>query len=122
MSGSRVRVCEADQLEPGDRIVVELDGVEVGVFNVEGELYAIRNRCPHRGGPVCEGKVTDALVGHWPGIGQRLEERLAGDPAIACPWHGWEFDLETGVHLGDDTFRVPTYETFREDGIIYVER
>jgi nitrite reductase/ring-hydroxylating ferredoxin subunit len=122
MSGDRVRICDESELEPGDRTLVDVDGVEVGVINVDGELYAMRNSCPHRDGPVCEGKVTNALVGTWPGVGERLEERMSGDPAIACPWHGWEFDLATGDHLGDATFSVETYDVVVEDDVVYVER
>lgn len=122
MSGDRVRVCDADELPAGERTMVEVGGAEVGVLNVDGDLYAVRNRCPHRAGPVCEGRVTDALVGTWPGVGERLEESMTGEPAIACPWHGWEFDLASGDHLGDDTYAVQTYDVVVEDGVVYVER
>ena len=118
----RIPVAPADELGPGERAVIEADGVEIGVFNVDGEYYALRNSCPHREGPICDGKITNALVGEWPGVGERIHERLAGDPAIACPWHGWEFDMDTGAHLGDDTFAVQTYDVVVEDGIVYVER
>ena len=117
----RVRVCAEEDLPAGERTIVDVDGVEVGVLNVEGELFAVRNSCPHRDGPVCKGRVTDALVGTWPGVGERLEESMTGEPAIACPWHGWEFDLETGVHLGDDTYAVQTYDVSVDDGVVYVE-
>ena len=118
--GERVRVGPAESLAPGDRELVSVDGNEVGVFNVHGDYYALSNRCPHRDGPVCEGKVTDALVGEWAGIGERIHETMDGDPAIACPWHGWEFDMETGVHLGDDAFAVRTYDVEVDDGVVYV--
>lgn len=121
MSGSRVPVCDADELADGDRTIAEVHGVEVGLFNVDGTFYAVGNTCPHRGGPVCEGKVTNALEGEWPGVGERLDESMTGDPAIACPWHGWEFDLATGTHLGDDAYAVPTYDVVVEDGTVYVE-
>ena len=122
MSGAeRVRVCPADQLGDGDRRFVDVDGHEVGVLNVDGDYFAVLNSCPHYRGPLCEGKVTDALVGEWPGIGERITERMAGDPAIACPWHGWEFDLESGEHLGDDSYRVRTYDVIEDDGVLYVE-
>jgi nitrite reductase/ring-hydroxylating ferredoxin subunit len=121
MSDDRVPVCDADRLADGDRTIVEVGGREVGVFNIDGELYALQNTCPHRSGPVCEGKVTAALVGRWPGVGERLDEQMTGDPAIACPWHGWEFDLETGTHLGDDRYGVPTFEVVVDDGVVYVE-
>ena len=121
MSG-RVHVGAVDEIGPGECAVVEIDGREIGVRNVDGELYAIDNHCPHRGGPVCsEGSVRGALEADWPGPGERSEEYYADRPAIACPWHGWEFDLETGVHLGDSTVSVPTYAVTVEDGEVFVE-
>lgn len=118
---TRIEVVDADSFEHGDRRVVESEFDEIGVFNYEGELYAISNRCPHRGGPVCTGKVKGALVGEWPGVGERIEERFDDKPAITCPWHGWDFDLDSGKHVGDDSIAVPTYDVFVEDGTIYVE-
>jgi len=118
---NRVLVCDVADVPDGERVIVDVKGVEVGVINVDGELFAVRNACPHRYGPVCEGKVTNALVGTWPGVGQRLEESMTGDPAIACPWHGWEFDLATGVHLGDADYSVATYDVVVEGDGVYLE-
>lgn len=117
----RVRVCAVDELGEGDRQIIEANGVEIGVLNVDGELHAISNVCAHMGGPVCEGKVQGTLVGEYEGPGKRVNETFSDDLAIACPLHGWEYDLETGVHLGDDDIRIPTYDVVTEDGYIYVE-
>jgi nitrite reductase/ring-hydroxylating ferredoxin subunit len=117
----RVHVCATEDLSPGERRTVEVGQQEVGVFNVEGDYYAVANYCPHRGGPLCEGDVVPALVGEWPGPGERTEHTVTGDPSITCPWHGWEFDLESGDHLGDDTLSVPTYDVVDDDGDLYVE-
>jgi nitrite reductase/ring-hydroxylating ferredoxin subunit len=121
VSADRVEVCSAGDLADGERQMVEVGEREVGVFNVDGEYHAIANYCPHRGGPLCEGDVVPALVGEWDEPGDRTEKTVTGDPSITCPWHGWEFDLESGTHLGDDTFRVPTYSVVEEDGVLYVE-
>lgn len=117
----RVRVCAAADLEEGDRRLIEVDGQEIGVLNVDGELYAISNVCAHMGGPVCEGKVQGKLVGEYVGPGKRVEESFSDELAIACPLHGYEYDLETGVHLGVDDISVPTYDVVVEDGDVYVE-
>ncbi|MFB6097030.1 MAG: Rieske (2Fe-2S) protein [Haloferacaceae archaeon] len=116
-----VKVCAESDLGPGERELVEVDGNEVGVFNVDGDYYALLNHCPHREGPLCEGDVVPALVGEWPGPGERTSKTADGDPAITCPWHGWEFDLDSGDHLGDDRVSVPTYDVTVEDGVVYVE-
>lgn len=118
----RVHVCAAEALLPGEHRTVEIGQRTVGVFNVEGEYYAIANNCPHRGGPLCEGDVVPALVAEWSEPGERTEHTIAGDPSITCPWHGWEFDLESGDHLGDDTLSVPTYDVVVDREELYVER
>jgi 3-phenylpropionate/trans-cinnamate dioxygenase ferredoxin subunit len=62
------------------------------VFRVGDRFYGIRNRCPHQGGPLCRGHLLDDAVADAPG-----RPRISEDPLrIACPWHGWEYDLESG--------------------------
>lgn len=119
MSG-RVPVASAAEFEPGAREIVETEHGEIGVFNVDGEYYALKNECPHRRGPVCTGKVSGAIVGEWTGTGERVDEQF-GDPAVTCPWHGWDFYLETGTHVGDDTFSVPAYDVVVEDGTVFLD-
>lgn len=64
----------------------------IGVFRVGDRFYGIRNRCPHQGGPLCLGHLLGDAVADAPG-----EARLSADPLrVACPWHGWEYDLQTG--------------------------
>jgi nitrite reductase/ring-hydroxylating ferredoxin subunit len=118
----RIHVCGVEELPPGERRTIEVGQREVGVFNVEGDYYAIANNCPHRGGPLCDGDVVPALVANWETPGERTEHVVAGDPSITCPWHGWEFDIESGDHLGDATFSVPTYEVVVDDEQLYVQR
>jgi nitrite reductase/ring-hydroxylating ferredoxin subunit len=88
----RYVVARARDVPEGSRLLVEIEGREIGIFNVDGRLHAILNRCPHRGGALCKGDVLALVTADRPG-----EVRL--DPSvkfIVCPWHGWEFDLETG--------------------------
>jgi nitrite reductase/ring-hydroxylating ferredoxin subunit len=71
---------------------VEVGGRSIGVFRVGERFYGIRNRCPHQGGPLCLGHVLGDAVADTPG-----EARISDDPLrIACPWHGWEYDLDSG--------------------------
>ena len=118
---STLRVCRAEELPPGEHTVVSTENASVGVFNVDGEFYAVSNTCPHRGGPVCTGKVKGGLVGEWPGVGRRVEETFADEPAVTCPWHGWDFDMESGDHLGDDSIKVPTYDVVVKDATVFLE-
>ena len=87
-----VVVARADEIEPGQRKLVTVGGRSIGVFNVAGEYFALRNRCPHQGGPLCEGTQFAPLRATAPGD----YERGADGEIIRCPWHGWEFDVRTG--------------------------
>lgn len=96
------------ELPPGTRRVVDIDGRSIGVFNVGGRLYAVRNRCPHQGAPLCAGHVS----GLW--RSPRPYERVLDEDQVIlkCPWHGWEFDLATGRSVaGPDRWRVRAYPT-----------
>lgn len=118
----RVHVAPAAEFGPGSREIVEVQGREVGVFNVDGEQYAILNHCLHQGGPVCEGRVRGKLVGEQTDPGERVEERFDEEnPVVTCPWHGWEYELATGDHAGDDDISLPTFDVVVEDGDVYVE-
>ena len=80
------------EIPPGGRKIVELEGRSIGVFNVRGTFYALRNACPHQAGPLCRGTITGLLTAtdQW-----TLTLAREGE-IIRCPWHGWEFDLATG--------------------------
>ena len=88
----KVVVCRFEDFPEGDRKIVKAGPRSIGVFNVEGEFFAIRNRCPHQGGPLCLGRLSAWAVATGPG-----KVTMDGPPRlVACPWHGWEYDLETG--------------------------
>ena len=92
----------------GPRTIVRVGGREIGVFHTDAGLYALRNVCPHQGAPLCLGTVTGTTLPSAPGeYVWGLDGRV-----LRCPWHGWEFDLETGVGLYDPYRheRVATYE------------
>jgi 3-phenylpropionate/trans-cinnamate dioxygenase ferredoxin subunit len=89
---SRHVVAKADDLQPGEHKVVEVNGREVGLFNIDGEFFALSNRCPHEAGPLCSGMITGIVLSDGPGK-YRLERK---GESLRCPWHGWEFDLRTG--------------------------
>jgi nitrite reductase/ring-hydroxylating ferredoxin subunit len=102
---SRHVVAKLSDIPPGARRIVEVEGRSIGVFNVHGELYAIRNRCPHQGAPLCAGVVDERIESSCPG-----EYRRTGEALIRCPWHGWEFELGSGRSWFDPAHtRVRTY-------------
>ena len=112
------RVGSTDDLSEGERIIADVDGREVGVFRVDGEYYALANFCPHQGGPVCEGTVAGTLsVDDEFDLCYSREDRI-----LACPWHGWEFDITTGRSLPSRKFVIPTYEVLERDGDLYIRQ
>ncbi|WP_129116033.1 Rieske (2Fe-2S) protein [Halegenticoccus tardaugens] len=118
----RVKVKPDATFDDGDRELVEVDGVEVGVLRIDGEYYAVRNRCLHDCGPVADGAVGRKLVGEFVEPGKRIEKKYADDePIISCPWHGWSYDLSSGEQLADDDLILPTYDVIVEDGVVYVD-
>lgn len=117
----RIRVTEAENLEPGERELIEINGRPIGVFNVDGEYHALLNHCLHDSGPVCEGRVKKKLVGTFEEPGERVTESFSGPESITCPWHGWEYDLESGDHVGDPDISLPTFDVVEDEGVLYVE-
>lgn len=85
-------VCKAAELPPGERRIVEVGGLSVGVFNVKGSYYALYNRCPHKAAPLCRGVITDGVEGPARGRYELVKE----GEIVRCPWHGWEFDITSG--------------------------
>lgn len=85
-------VGKASDLPEGGRLLVSVGGREIGIFRVDGQIHAILNRCPHRGGQLCKGDILAFITSERPG-----DFRLEADAKyISCPWHGWEYDLKTG--------------------------
>lgn len=114
-------VCQETEIAEGARKIIAEDGVEIGVFRVDGALVAWRNHCPHVGGPVCQGRML-----------KRVEERLDVDRRslgihyvdsslnVVCPWHGYEFDVRTGKHVGLEQVKLAGVPVKSRDGAIYV--
>ena len=96
-------VAKLEDLEQGTCLSIELDDAPgVALFNVDGEILALDNTCPHAGGPLGEGTLDGEVV--------------------ECPWHGWEFNVRTGQCIENPTpeWAVPCYQTRVENGIIQV--
>ena len=106
-------VATVNEIAPGGRKIVEIAGRSIGVFNVGGEFYALRNRCPHQGGPLCTGNTLGFL--RSAGVGEFIYSRPG--EVVRCPWHGWEYDLRTGQSWFDPArVLVRNYEVSVEPG------
>jgi len=96
-----------DQIEPGSHKIVEVGGRSIGIYNVNGEYFALLNRCPHQAGPLCKGNTYGFLKS---GAVGEYEYSRPGE-IVRCPWHGWEFDVRTGQSWFDPVqVRVRRYE------------
>ena len=121
--GERVVVGPIEELPPGARrIVVPFRGrAGIGVFNVHGNYYALRNLCPHKAGPLCTGRVSGMVVADAPPSTDTPNMDVAREgEIIRCPWHLWEFDIATGRCMVDAKAHVKTYPVSIENGDIVV--
>lgn len=101
---NKIRVCPAAELPHGAMRLVEHDGIKIGVFNCEGALYAIEDRCSHDDGPLAEGEFDPATC------------------TVECPRHGSLFDLSTGRPKTLPAFApVQTFPIAIEDDTITLE-
>ena len=109
-------VASVGEIAPGTCKAVTVAGRPIGIFNVNGEHYALIDRCPHEGAALCWGQITGRFESDRPG-----EYRLTRvGEMLRCPWHGWEYDLKTGVSIGDPRLKLRRYEVVQRDGAIYV--
>ncbi|MBI2541317.1 Rieske 2Fe-2S domain-containing protein [Candidatus Woesearchaeota archaeon] len=95
-----VKAANISDLKPGENKTVSVNGTEVALFNVDGQFFAISNTCLHRGGPLGEGM-------------------LDGD-VVTCPWHGWRFNVKTGVSPVMPNAKVAAYKIKTEGNDILI--
>lgn len=85
-----IKLADTRDIPIGKALTVHLeDGRQIALFNINGSFYALENVCPHMGGPLGDGEIEDSMV--------------------TCPWHGWQFDIKTGLCInvpGDDASTV----------------
>ncbi|HXQ23733.1 MAG TPA: Rieske 2Fe-2S domain-containing protein [Candidatus Acidoferrales bacterium] len=95
-----VRVAATSEIPAGQGKAVEVNGKTIAVFNCDGAFYAIDNTCKHQGGPLGEGELEGTTV--------------------ICPWHGWTYDVTTGVSPDDPDCAVGRYEVKVEGDSVLV--
>jgi nitrite reductase (NADH) small subunit/3-phenylpropionate/trans-cinnamate dioxygenase ferredoxin subunit len=79
---------------------VEVSGTAIALFRCNGQIYAIENTCQHAGGPLGEGSLSGACV--------------------TCPWHGWEYDVTTGVCQTNPSVTVRTFPVTIQGDDVFV--
>jgi nitrite reductase (NADH) small subunit len=98
-------VARREDIPSGGRKIVRVAGREVGIFNLDGTFYALKNVCPHQGARVCLGRI----VGTAPP--SNVYEYTYGREGqiLRCPWHEWEYDIATGESLFDPNVKILSY-------------
>ena len=116
-----VRVGDLATFDNPGRNVVEVAGIEVGVFRLGDEFFAYENKCPHLEGPVCQGKLlpltTEDVQKDGTSNGRVFSKTQMN---VVCPWHGFEFDIRTGTHPMDSRVRLRRIPVKVRDGAVYV--
>ncbi len=95
-----IRIARVDECPPGSAIERVAAEQVVALFNVEGNFHALDGVCPHQGGPLGQGAMCGAVV--------------------TCPWHGWQFNVETGQHELNPRITQPRHEVRVEGDWILV--
>ncbi|TLS51656.1 Rieske (2Fe-2S) protein [Paenibacillus antri] len=99
-------VGKVGDIPPGGKKIVDAGSRSVGVYNVQGRYYALRNLCPHQGAALCTGVTTAFVTSSGPGdFAYECEGEI-----VRCPWHQWEFDVKTGQMVVDPATRTIAYE------------
>ena len=98
-----VRVTACENIPPREGRAALVGDREIAIFNLGERFLALDNRCPHEGGPLCDGIIAGT--------------------AVVCPLHAWKIDLETGTvgRPASERACVPTYATRIEAGVVVVE-
>jgi nitrite reductase/ring-hydroxylating ferredoxin subunit len=106
-------VARTSDIPPGGNKVFDVEGRDIVVFHVNGEFFALLNRCPHEGAPLEKAACVARLTSPEPGIYQRSR---VGE-LLRCPWHGWEFDMRNGQSYFDPKrVKVRSYPVAVESG------
>lgn len=98
---AKVKVANVSDLEDGHAKTVEAEGREIALYKEDGKFYATDNKCPHHGGPLGEGELENCV--------------------ISCPWHGWKFDVKTGVSPVNPAAKIETFPVTVEGDEVFVE-
>ncbi len=121
-AAARWDVGTSAELPDNGRLVVDLEGITVGVFRLDGALYAYESTCPHMDGPICQGLII-------PAVREVLDDKRSikgsifdeTDMRICCPWHGMEFSIKTGTHPANPKLRLRKIPVSEHAGRIYLE-
>lgn len=118
MSDGRWLAGTIDEFPPRAWRVARVGKRAIGIYNTGERLHAVLNVCPHEGAPLCVRPLGGTML---PAAPERLEYGLE-DRVLRCPWHGWEFDVETGEMLfGTGSRRLTTFPVTVEGDRVFID-
>jgi nitrite reductase (NADH) small subunit len=118
---TEIRAGRVDDFVDGRRVMLSIDGRDVFVFERAGRFYAFENRCRHMGGPVGEGMLIGKVEAVLDENRAHVRDRFSTTEIhIACPWHGWEYDIETGECAANRRIRLRRFEAVQRGEDVYV--
>ena len=97
----KIEIGKKEEFQEDTGTLIEKEGKQIAVFNKNGKLFAIDHVCLHKGGPLAEGFVDDNTV--------------------TCPWHGWQYNIETGECLTSQGMKLNAYKIFEENEKVFLE-
>lgn len=110
-------VCAVSDLTPREPKAVRVKGREIVLMLWSGEVFAVRNHCPHQGQSFVNGHVVPRLTSSET-AGELVSDDH--DPLLICPWHTWGYELRSGRCTVDPSLRVRTYPVVVRDGRVLV--
>lgn len=121
MSSEPITLGPVSKFPKGEGVRVELDEfpVPIAVFNGEEGFYAVTDSCPHKGAPLSRaGTTPKSTNGQVGGTRGKLDEE---EGKVSCPWHGMEFDLDSG-NCPSTNYRIGSFDVSVEDGEVVLRR
>jgi len=101
-SGEFVEACAVEEIPEQRACIRTIAGERVAIFKYDGKISAVSNVCRHQNGPLGEGRIIDGC--------------------ITCPWHGFQYEPETGSAPPPFTEKVPTFNVRIENGKVYIHK
>jgi nitrite reductase (NADH) small subunit len=120
MDMNEIAIGDLSEFADQDHRILAVGALEVGIFRRGKKLYAYENRCPHYGGPVCQGKIFNRVVETLASDQSSIGLTFAKDENLVCPWHGYEFNLVTGCHPGDPRLKLRALDVRVDKGQVYL--
>jgi nitrite reductase (NADH) small subunit len=96
-----ITVGNVSEFLPGAGRMSVVDGRHVAIFRLDDGFFAIDNLCLHQAGPLCEGPIDSGVV--------------------TCPWHGWSYDIRTGILVQDGRVGVSRHNTRVVGDVVQVQ-